>query len=151
MRWLKKTRGCGVVFREHSAGWEHPDALGFRAGSSIMVECKVSRADFFADRNKVSRVGMSLEFEQRPAQECWYLTPPALVEANELPSGWGLLEAHPRLVKAVIKADRTKPRSAQAIQHEVYRLYCEVRRYQIHGLTYPKLTLKSESDGSETP
>ena len=53
-----------------------------------MVECKITRDDFLADRDK--------PFRQKPARgvgsERFYLTPPVLIKLEELPPGWGLLE-----------------------------------------------------------
>ena len=136
VRWLRKSQGCGVVFAEHSAGWEHPDAMGWKSGFSRVVECKVSRSDFFADRKKPSRRSAAV----RPGVQCWYLTPPGLLRVEELPEGWGLLEFDGRRVRNVltVKPD-VDDRDRAALRVELYRLYCEVRRYQLHGLTYPKI------------
>lgn len=139
--WLRGTMGCGVVFAEHTAGREHPDAIGWKwATWSIVVECKVSRADFFADRRKPSRAS----YEDRPGCWCYYLTPEGLIRPDELPPGWGLLHAHARRVTVVAKplpADPIDDRTTSQMRDEIYRLYQEVRRYQLHGLTYPKLTV----------
>lgn len=141
VRWLKKTRRCGVVFREHTADFEHPDALGFKTASSILVECKVSRADFLADQKKRSRVRMAANQANRPAFECWYMAPTGLLRECDIPSGWGLVVADGPRVRVVVNGTRQiDDRSAEAMRHEVYRLYCEVRRYQLHGLTYPTLS-----------
>lgn len=132
--------GCGVVFAEHTAGFEHPDAMGWKYGTwSIVVECKVSRADFFADRKKPTRAA----YEKRPAAHCYYLVPTGLVSPNELPDGWGLLYVdgkRVRVMKAPLPELRVCDRTTRQLTDELYRLYCEVRRYQIHGLTYPKLS-----------
>lgn len=136
-RWLRKTKGCGVVFTEHTAGFEHPDAMGWKSGFSYLVECKVSRADFFADQKKPGR---SVESE-RPGFKCWYLTPPGLVTHDELPTGWGLLEWNGRQVNVRHDVPRSyDDRDTDTLRKEIYRLYCEVRRYQLHGITYPPLT-----------
>jgi hypothetical protein len=64
--------------------FEEPDAIGWGACSrSILVECKASRADFFADKKK-NRAGVGLEK--------WYMTPRGLVKPCEVPDGWGLVE-----------------------------------------------------------
>ncbi|HEX9959843.1 MAG TPA: hypothetical protein VGB00_02855, partial [Pyrinomonadaceae bacterium] len=53
--WLK-THHCSVVVSEiTSAASEQPDAIGWRGGNSILIECKVSRSDFLADRKKSFR------------------------------------------------------------------------------------------------
>lgn len=87
IRWLTNTKRCSVVLSEivSSAG-EIPDAIGFTHQSSILVECKVSRADFARNADKaVCRSGMgvgSLRF---------YLTPKGLVAPEEIENDWGLL------------------------------------------------------------
>ena len=55
-RWLR-AYGCGIVLSEQACGnGEIPDAIGWkRACHSVVVECKVSRADFLADREKACR------------------------------------------------------------------------------------------------
>lgn len=132
--WLRRTKGCGVVLTEHTTGEEFPDAIGYRRGGSIMVECKVSRSDFFADQKKPSRQRGQAE---RPAWQCWYLTPPGLLKPDELQPWWGLLEAGDRLVR-VVKAPNTEmawdDRDPSVLRHDVRRLYQEVRRYQAQGL-----------------
>jgi len=59
-KWLEKAHGnkfaCGVVLTECTC-WlpEIPDVIGFNADRSILIECKVSRADFKADKKKSCR------------------------------------------------------------------------------------------------
>src|ERR1700686_5875531 len=51
VRWLRSYR-CGVVLSEQACvSGEMPDAIGWkRANHSVLVECKVTRADFLAER-----------------------------------------------------------------------------------------------------
>src|SRR5256885_350877 len=89
VRWLRAYR-CGVVLSEQvCVSGEMPDAIGWkRACHSVLVECKVTRADFLADRTK--------PFRLKPGQgvgcERFYLAPVDLIRSEELPVGWGLLE-----------------------------------------------------------
>src|SRR4051812_38947666 len=87
VRWLKTTKRCGVVFREHFMYGEIPDALGFRTHWSVCVECKTSVSDFRADLKKPSRHA----YDMRPALRCYYLCEPDLITVDMLPEGWGLL------------------------------------------------------------
>src|SRR5919197_1773184 len=88
VRWLRRYR-CGVVLSEQScATGEMPDAIGWkRACHSVVVEFKISREDFSADRDKPFRkkpeVGLGCER--------FYMTPAGLLRPGELPHGWGLL------------------------------------------------------------
>lgn len=97
-RWLR-ARGCKVIcWRRNTNCHEQPDALGFRrCGWSWLIECKVSRADFFADRDKPHRVLGVGSYR-------YYLTPPDLIGATEVPDGWGLLEVRGRSVMEVVPA-----------------------------------------------
>lgn len=147
-RWLRNTKRCGVVLTEHVGGHEVPDAMGWKGGTSYLVECKVSRADFFADRRKTSRY----QPQFRPAVHCWYLVPFGLVTADELLPGWGLLEYDGQRVRVRVDAPQTADdRESHLLRSEVYRLYCEVRRYQAQGLKYAPLkqllTTKAVGDG----
>ena len=96
VNWLR-SYGCGLVLSEQScASGETPDAIGWKRGChSVVVECKISRADFLADRDKT--------FRQKPetAMGCerFYLAPAGLLKPGELPSGWGLLELRGREIE----------------------------------------------------
>jgi len=106
-RWLRNTKKCKLVILEPKP-WncdEHVDAIGWTPyGNSIVVECKVSRADYKADWRKLwrkSTIGMGFEK--------YYLTPPHLL----WPAGYtgtpnfcgaGLLEIRWRCVHVVCEA-----------------------------------------------
>lgn len=97
--WLRGI-GCGVTFRELVAATtsgEIPDAIGWRSTISIMIECKVSRADFLADKNK--------RFRQHPYLGVgdWriFMAPEGVIKPEELPAGWGLLVVRGRAVLRV--------------------------------------------------
>lgn len=99
-RWLVNTQRCMFVFKEFGVFHERPDAIGWKYGSSILVECKTSRADFFADRKKLGRRMPELGMGQRR----YYLVEPELVLPDEMPEGWGLLYALPKYVRVVKRA-----------------------------------------------
>lgn len=127
VRWLRNTRGCGVVLAELACGaFMIPDALGWKNGGRlcIHVEVKVSRADFFADAKKPHRRGWT------PGNERWYFTPPRLVEPTELPRGWGLAEVHARQVRIVVPAPAHKA-SARIRGLEAEFLYSALRRHAL--------------------
>lgn len=84
--WLIKR--CGFAFKElRSFSNECPDVLGFRSDESILIECKVSRNDFLADKNKpfrkISCNGMG--------NYRLYCCPKGLIKKEELPEKWGLI------------------------------------------------------------
>jgi hypothetical protein len=104
-RWLKNTQRCGLILTEMSSGCaECPDAIGWiSSGMSHLIECKISRADFLADRDKWFRNEMRGE-AYAMGNFRWYLTPPALVLPGEIKGQWGLIEAHGRSVREIVPA-----------------------------------------------
>jgi len=85
-RWLGKK--CAVVVTDLvTYAGETPDAIGWTSVNSILVECKASRSDFKADARKPFRVRGEGMGELR-----YYMTPEGMVQPEELPEGWGLLE-----------------------------------------------------------
>lgn len=131
-RWLSGTRRCNVVLTERGFGSERCDAMGW-ARHLVVVECKVSRADFYADVRKPHRVaGCGL------GRERWYLTMPGLLGAHEVPEGWGLLEWTGRTVR------RAKPapvleHKPEMWMHELAVALGELRKYQAQGIRYRRL------------
>jgi hypothetical protein len=116
--WLRRYYRCGIVLSEQTAdSGEVPDVIGWKAHChSILVECKVSRADFLADRFKWAR----LDAESGMGCERLYLTPKRLLKAEDLPSGWGLLECDREGVKLVIKPSRQDLRTLTGMMAEMH-------------------------------
>ena len=91
--------GCTVAVSE-SANWingEIPDAIGWRPYKqafcgSVVVEVKVSRADFLADANKPHRqdgaTGMGAYR--------YFMAPEGIIAPADLPAKWGLVEVNKR-------------------------------------------------------
>lgn len=127
VRWLRGYR-CGVVLSEQAcASGEMPDAIGWkRASHSVLVECKVSRADFLADREKPWRQ----EPEGGVGCERFYFTPGGLVRAEEVPAGWGLLALHKREV-VMVKASAKNLRTAKGFRYEMNLLLASLRRVEV--------------------
>jgi hypothetical protein len=105
-QWLLNQRYRVVATELKTSIGEVPDVMGWRNKESCMIECKTSRADFFADHKKVTR-----RFRHGVGNRCWYLVPAGLLRTDELPPGWGLAEyresAHTRgyYIKRVVEAD----------------------------------------------
>jgi hypothetical protein len=125
--WLRRYR-CGVVLSEQACvSGEMPDAIGWkRACHSVLVECKISRADFLADRNKPFR----LNPQTGVGSERFYLVPKGLVRVEELPPGWGLLEYRNREVE-MIKASKKNLRTEEGFRCEMNLLLASLRRVEI--------------------
>ena len=74
----------------YNASGEIPDVIGWTARASILFECKMSRADFLADRKKPFRCAAP---ELGVGGWRFYLTVPGVVRSTyELPIGWGVYE-----------------------------------------------------------
>ena len=127
-RWLLTARRCSAVITEIGT-WstdEVPDALGFTARHSVLVECKTSRADFFADAKKV--------FRRDPSRGMgnfrFYLCPAGLINPEEVEAPWGLVYAYPTRVRQVKRADFCEAN----LKHERAILLSIARRAQSKGL-----------------
>jgi hypothetical protein len=125
--WLRRYR-CGVVLSEQACvSGEMPDAIGWKkACHSVVVECKISRSDYLADRGKPSR--------QRPetgmGAERFYLLPAGLVRPEELLAGWGLLEYDKGKVNLIRRSVKNF-RSEAGFHYEMNLLLASLRRVEI--------------------
>jgi hypothetical protein len=142
--------GCGVVLCECvGGGFEQPDAIGWKQGGrhSILVEVKVSRADFHRDKKKAHRANPWMGL----GQERWYFTPPGLVRPDELPPNWGLAEAGPRVVRKIVKPPKLERYDMSVMRREIGLLFSAMRKvtlgvppdsYQEWGFTKQEEKLK---------
>ena len=100
-KWLQNTVNCGVVFndsfRAATLSGECPDAIGFRAGISILVECKASRSDFLADKKKSFRANPEMGI----GDWRFYMCPPGVINIEDLPDDWGLLWVTGKTVRKI--------------------------------------------------
>ena len=89
--YLQFSLSCSVVFKERVvSSLENPDAMGFKHKFSYLIECKSSRSDFLADKKKSFR---KIQF-QGMGYNRYYMTPVGLLDPEEIPKGWGLLEVY---------------------------------------------------------
>lgn len=136
-KWLLGRAGCGFAFTElRSIGGEIPDAIGFRHGRSILIECKADRGDFLSDRKKpfrrVPRKGMG----------CYryYMSPADVVRREDLPERWGLLWAYPSGIVRVIHGRHARGADFRRffhreknVQGEISLMYSALRRLHLRG------------------
>jgi len=136
-RYLSKR--CKVVLPEfYTHNEELPDVIGFSNGGirgvvwhkgvfSRLIECKVSRSDFLADRKK--------SFRAFPAKGMgdfrYYCCPKGLISKDEVPEGWGLLYIYPDGQVREVKGSTIHERS---IESELYLLYYYARRANFAGV-----------------
>src|SRR3954467_14191576 len=127
VRWLRGYR-CGVVLSQQACvSGEMPDAIGWKqACHSVLVECKVTRADFLADHAKA--------FRRQPKKavgcERYYLTPPALLNIEELPAGWGWLEMRGGRIQ-MRQPSAKNLRTATGFRYEMNLLLASLRRVEV--------------------
>lgn len=119
-------RTCCAVFTEYStAAGEIPDAIGWRFGSSTLIECKASRSDFLRDKHKCSRRKPSAMGRYR-----YYLCPEGMIQPEDLPPFWGLLWAKGAKVAVQVKAERIGDESCD-LRDEISYLTSMLRRAQV--------------------
>jgi hypothetical protein len=130
VRWLRATYRCGIILSEQACcTGEVPDVIGWKARCrSVLVECKVSRADFLADRGKPWR----LNPHGALGCERFYMAPAGLIAGAELPSGWGLLEVRGRKVEIAVACNKRKSlRTPEGLLNEMNLLLASLRRVEI--------------------
>jgi len=127
--WLRLRYGCGIVLSEqYCATGEIPDVIGWKAScQSVLVECKVSRADFLADAGKPFR----LRPEEGLGSRRIYMAPAGVIASSELPKHWGLLECRGREVQLVVKPGRVDLRTQVGFVKEMNLLLASLRRVEV--------------------
>ena len=128
--WLKFTKQNTVVISELSTrNSETPDVIGWIGGAaSILIECKVSRADFLADGKKWFR----RDQEEDMGDRRYVAAPIGLLCADEMPDGWGLLEVTARQVRETKEALPMKAHKGR----ECVMLMSALRRLEISTAVY---------------
>jgi hypothetical protein len=130
VRWLRIRYRCGIILSEQACcTGEVPDVIAWKGRCrSVLVECKVSRADFLADRNKPWRVNS----EGALGCERFYIAPAGLIAAAELPPGWGLLEVRGRKVEVAAPCNKRRSlRTPEGLMNEMNLLLASLRRVEI--------------------
>ncbi|WP_431276212.1 hypothetical protein ACQ858_08155 [Variovorax ureilyticus] len=138
--WLNNTKGMAIVMAELvvTASTETPDAIGWSGrGESILVECKVSRSDFHADKNKVFRRDEDLGV----GTQRYFAAPAGMLSADDMPPGWGLLAIHQYQVREVVRPEiKTANRVA-----EVQMLVSAMRRLELAATVFVRHENESTS------
>ena len=129
VEWLRRHYKCGIILSEqYCATGEVPDVIAWKGFcKSVLVECKVSRADFLADAGKPFRIKPG---EGMGCQRL-YMAPAGTICAEELPKHWGLLELHGREVRISVKPARADLRSEVGLMKEMNLLLASLRRVEV--------------------
>lgn len=87
---------CQIIRTElKSAAGEIPDVVGFYCGGSVIIESKVSKADFNRDKKKHHRTTDGI------GDYRFFLCEDNLISPDELYDDWGLLYADSKDVKII--------------------------------------------------
>ena len=129
VQWLRSHYKCGVILSEqYCATGEVPDVIGWKGFCrSVLVECKVTRADFLADAEKPFRNNP----EEGMGCERFYLAPADVIRRDDLPKHWGLLELRNREIRLAAKPGRIDLRSPVALMKEMNLLLASLRRVEL--------------------
>lgn len=127
--WLRHRYKCGIILSEqYCATGEVPDVIAWKGFcKSVLVECKVSRADFLADAGKPFR----LKSEEGMGSQRFYMAPVGMIRPEELPRHWGLLELRGREVQMTVKPGRADLRSEAGLMKEMNLLLASLRRVEV--------------------
>lgn len=123
--WLFWSQQCGVVITDIvTACSETPDAIGWASRGSILVECKTSRADFYAEKWKRHR---RLP-ETGVGGLRYYMAPKGVLKAEDMPLSWGLIEPAGERIRYISRAAK-QPCNCEA---ETIMLVSAMRRLGCH-------------------
>ena len=136
--WLRREHSVVITEMAAMDAHEEPDAIGFRGGSTTLIECKATRADFRADQKKVCRI-------PRMAYLClgerrYYATPKGLLAVDELLPGWGLLEVSGRGLSVRVGSTVFRERS---VRGELGLLVSTLRRIGRCANTFEGVSVKA--------
>lgn len=121
---------------------ETPDVLAFRpGGASLLIEVKVFRSDFLADKKKSFR----RREEQGMGNYRYYAAPKGLLVAEEMPEGWGLIEIAERHVTEIKGADWKEADKGA----EVCVLMSAIRRLEISTAVFVREEVSEEESCHE--
>jgi len=149
-KWVLKNASCGVAFKEvraYTISGESPDVIGFGGwGRSVLVECKASLSDFYADKKKAFRKNPALGM----GSYRYYCCPEGLINQNQLPEGWGLLYVNEKgKCRCVFNPYKGLPvnkgfSDSKCLESEHRLMYSMLRRIEVmHGIN----TLLESSKG----
>lgn len=154
-----------IVFAEISSCNEEPDILGVNCNiklvknkieshnyGSVLIECKASRSDFKGDAKK--------SFRRMPTtgigQYRYYLAPQGLIQENEIPYNWGLLEVDKKRIKIIKMAlpymEYNLKNEMRIMISAMRRLkiedgnHCSIRVYNRETKNRASITIENETD-----
>lgn len=129
-KWYKsRHQSCIVMAELVAAIREIPDVIVWTSGArSTLIECKASRADFLSDKDKYFRRQEKYGVGDRR----YYAAPMGIIQPEDLPAGWGLIELTKRQIIEVV------PPTAKTAdkRNECIMLMSALRRLEISTAVY---------------
>ena len=142
--WLRNSKRCSIVIAElRTLNQETPDVIGWLGGgtaSSILVEVKVNRSDFLADKKKIFRQ----EEIRGMGDSRYYAAPAGVLSGDDVPEGWGLLEIRQHQIKEIKRPDHDKPADKRC---EMIVLMSAMRRLEISTAVFVRQDIEPTDNG----
>lgn len=137
---------CPVVVTGLAIVPEIPDAIGWAYGGrvSVLIECKASRSDFCADKEKHFRKHP----EKGMGQYRYMMAPAGLLRDIEMPDGWGLAEVQNR---SVIVRRLPTLFETYSWRHEMQLLWSAARRMDIQSVVIDSGYRRDSIKGNDSP
>ena len=140
IKWLRNnqvsTMRFPIVLPEYrSYSNSEPDVIGLNHNITCVLECKISRSDYFADLKKNHR-----HYTFQLGNRRYYLVPEGLITVGEVNEGWGLLYCHEH--KITIEKESSCFRKEETRLQEYQVMYSVIRRlmsYDGHDKTLEML------------
>lgn len=104
---------CSYVVCDYLRVGECPDAFGFgNTKDSQMLEVKVSRSDFIADKNKHWRINPEFGLGSYRS----YLCPEGVILPEDLPKNWGLLYWNGKSIDIIVYPEKQECSSGEELK-----------------------------------
>lgn len=126
VNWLKNNQVAGmrfpIILPEYKCYANSiPDVIGLNHERTAVIECKISRTDYFADQRKRHR-----HYLRQLGNLRYYLCPVGLLKPNEIDSGWGLLYCHAHKITIEKQSDVFPKEQTRTEEYQV--MYSIIRR-----------------------
>ena len=102
-----------------------PDVIGMNHNKTAVIECKVSRHDYFADQRKGHR-----HYRFQLGNLRYYLCPVGLLNPDEINNGWGLLYCHEHKITIEKQSEEFPKEQTRPQEYQV--MYSVIRRLMSH-------------------
>jgi len=125
-RWFKNNQNSNlrfpIILPEYKCYADSiPDVIGLNHYHSAVIECKISRSDYFADQHKKHRQWLVQLGNFR-----FYLCPNGLLKPTEINNGWGLLYCYPNKITIEKESNFFPPTETRQQEYQV--MYSVIRR-----------------------